>query len=605
MTDPGILSELRDRKSRHGTVLAVSMMKDEAPYLLEWFAHHLAVGFTDILVYTNDCTDGTVEMLQRLEELGLGFHRENRIPKNIKPQPSAIKHAQKEPIVGDADWVMLFDADEYLTINHPSGHLDGLLDDAVSQGANGVVITWRVFGSGGVVEWSREPVTEQYERAAPPLWNKGWGVKTLFKFDPEYWKLGIHRPKIKRKHIEKGFADTVHWLNGSGQPMEEYFKFRGWRSIRRTVGYDWAQLNHYAVKSVDAYAVRKFRGNVNNKKDKYNADYWSLQDRNEVQDRAIARHAARRAQIMVGLLQDRVLSELHEAALAQVEARLTEFKSTQAYEELKSSLIEASKVPITKVDAKPPKARDPAKIAARMSKVEKQTLKRARPVKDTIDFVRHSPGGESLYADGRIDFSEDMELQWVDNHGLQLPVDPRIFSPTGLEAVVSGKFDRRHARNIATYYAGASRILEIGAGVGFLALKSILQDPNLVVMAQDEREGMSDAARMVACKNGLIDSSRLKYVNGPLRFDESGSAPGLVALLNDFSPDTLRVAEAEITFSTLIGSIPDTLGRIVVPVQSKEAAQEWRRQEAEYLKREAFVEQTEYAEGGSLLYTRL
>jgi hypothetical protein len=64
-----LLQELRQRKSRHGKVMAVSMMKDEAPNLLEWFAHHLAVGFTDILVYTNDCTDGTVEMLQRLEEL--------------------------------------------------------------------------------------------------------------------------------------------------------------------------------------------------------------------------------------------------------------------------------------------------------------------------------------------------------------------------------------------------------------------------------------------------------------------------------------------------------------------------------------------------------
>ncbi|MDA0924304.1 MAG: hypothetical protein O3A97_06885 [Proteobacteria bacterium] len=37
-------------QSKHGTVMAVSMMKDEAPFLLEWFAHHLAVGFTDILL---------------------------------------------------------------------------------------------------------------------------------------------------------------------------------------------------------------------------------------------------------------------------------------------------------------------------------------------------------------------------------------------------------------------------------------------------------------------------------------------------------------------------------------------------------------------------
>jgi len=101
--------------------------------------------------------------------------------------------------------------------------------------------------------------------------------------------------------------------------MEDYFKFRGWRSIRRTIGYDWAQMNHYAVKSVDSYAIRKFRGNVNNKKDKYNADYWSLQDRNEVEDRAILRHAEARARIMEELLKDPVLNKLHFAALARVE----------------------------------------------------------------------------------------------------------------------------------------------------------------------------------------------------------------------------------------------------------------------------------------------
>jgi len=40
-------------------------------------------------------------------------------------------------------------------------------------------------------------------------------------------------------------------------------------------------MNHYAVKSVDSYALRKFRGNVNNKADKSNADYWALQDLSE------------------------------------------------------------------------------------------------------------------------------------------------------------------------------------------------------------------------------------------------------------------------------------------------------------------------------------
>ena len=65
--------DLKKHVSPHGRVTAVSMMKDEAPYLLEWFAHHLAVGFTDILVYTNDCTDGTDDMLAERFAQGQAF----------------------------------------------------------------------------------------------------------------------------------------------------------------------------------------------------------------------------------------------------------------------------------------------------------------------------------------------------------------------------------------------------------------------------------------------------------------------------------------------------------------------------------------------------
>ena len=64
------------------------------------------------------------------------------------------------------------------------------------------------------------------------------------------------------------------------------------------MGYDWLQVNHYAVKSVESYALRRLRGNVNNKVGKYGADYWALQDRNEVPDDTMLRYSARRDEIM-------------------------------------------------------------------------------------------------------------------------------------------------------------------------------------------------------------------------------------------------------------------------------------------------------------------
>ena len=578
------------------------MMKDEAPFLLEWFAHHLAVGFTNILVYTNDCSDGTDTMLQRLEELGLGHHRANVIPEGIKPQPSALKHAQAEPIVRAADWVLVFDADEFLCIRHPSGTVEGMIDDAVAQNANGIVITWRIYGSGGVIDWSRDPVTEQYIRAAPPLWNKGWGVKTLFKFDHDHWKLGIHRPSIKNKWLETDFPDTVKWRNGSGRPMEDYFKFRGWRSIRRTLGYDWCQMNHYAVKSVDSYAVRKFRGNVNNKKDKYNADYWSLQDRNEVEDRAALIHAERRAEIMEDLLKDPVLHDLHFAALERVEARLDEYRTTKAYTELRDGLIEAGKVPITQVEAKPPQARDPAKIAALMSRVEKQANDKPKEDRRNETVAGWASADGDPYLE-HIDTSGEIGLEWVPNHDIDLPADPRVFSPESLDVIILGRFERRHARNIAGYLDGCPRVLEIGGGVGFIGMRTIKISEGLTYMVHDSRSALIAYGRDLAKRAGLDDTSRLKFTDGPLVID--GAPTGLQAYISDFNPTALRLGRAaDLPADTLAQLDISGVRRVLIPVVSDEQATQYRADYTPVLTAKGFKEDPDRAASGSLQYDR-
>ncbi|MBB1499005.1 glycosyltransferase family 2 protein [Paracoccus sp. MC1862] len=590
---------LKKHVSPHGTVMAMSMMKDEAPFLLEWFAHHLAVGFTDILVYTNSCTDGTDEMLQRLEELGLGYHRPNLIKPGVKPQPSALSHGQAEPLVQDADWLLVFDADEFLAINHPSGHLDGMLDDAVARDANGIVITWRIFGSNGIVDWSRAPVTEQYTRAAPSDWNKGWGVKTLFRFDPEYWKLGIHRPSIKNKHMEDGFPDTVRWLNGSGQPMEDYFKFHGWRSIKRTIGYDWAQMNHYAVKSVDSYALRKFRGNVNNKADKYNADYWALQDRNEVPDTRILRHAAARAAIMAELLTDPTLRELHETALARVEARLAEYRETSAYLELREGLIAAGQVPIANVEAKPPKPRDPTRIAELMNRVRSP----GDPTAGDADQPVLRPANSATYITP-VDLSTQLDVEWLPNRELQLPADPRIFTAEALSAIRAGKFERRAARNLPGHLDGCRRLLDIGGGVGFPAMAALRAMPGLTVMLQEDRPGLAAAARMIHRHNGIEDTARLRVVDGPLRLSGDGAtaAAGLSACLRDFRPDALRLSRLEVVPPELLAAMPlDTVKRAIVATGGKDGLSA---AYGEALAAAGFREKTEVTSGGSSLFVR-
>lgn len=588
---------LRHQTSPHGTLLALSTMKDEGPGVIEWVAHHLAIGFTDVLVYTNDCSDGTDLILKRLQALDIGVHhRDNVMPPGIKPHPSMLKHAHDEPLVRASDWVLVLDADEFLCITHPSATLDGLVSALGEVGADAIVITWRIFGSNGVRDWSRAPVTDQFTRAAPPFWNKGWGVKTMLKFDHRYLRLGMHRPIIKSQHKESDYSEKVVWVNGSGKVLEEWFKFRGWRSIRRTVGFDWAQINHYALKSMDAYALRKFRGNANLKKDKYNADYWALQDRNEVEDLSIARHAARRAEIMAELLTDPELARLHDAAHARAEARLATLKGTDDWQTLVASFVEAAKVPLSEVVAKPPKARDPAAVAAVQTKIEARRAALPKSERRTETPAGWGAGAASPYVAGPVDRAADVPLQWVDNQSIPLPVDPRLFTPAAMEAVQSGKFDRRHARNIGAYLTGAERFLDLGGGIGFVGRKAMAIHPALVVTVQDDRADLIAAGQQILAR--APDAPAPGWIAGPL------TPETLTGCLVRLQPDALRLPPDLLRPEALPFEALGPVNRLIVPLTDPAEAEAIRARAGASLAAVGLPEDPKGLDGGSLLFRR-
>jgi hypothetical protein len=588
--------------SPHGTLMALSTMKDEAPFVVEWVAHHLALGFTDVVVYTNDCTDGTDTMLKRMQAMDIGvFHRDNIIPEGIKPQPSMLKHAADDILVRASDWLLILDADEFLAINHPSGTMDGLVSDLTAMNAQAMVLTWRIFGSSGIRDWSRAPVTDQFTRAAPEFWYMGWGTKTLFRYDPKYLRPGIHRPIIKSQFKDGDYPGSVLWVNGSGRPLEEWFKLRGWRSIRRTVGYDWGQVNHYAIKSMDAYSLRKFRGNVNQKKDKYNADYWALQDRNEVEDLRIARHRDRRNEIMHWFLQDPEIRDLHEAAHAAAEARLEEYRRSPDYQDLVASLVAASEVPISQVVAKPPKARDREAINAVQSKLAQQWNARPKEERRTPPPPGWGSPFASPYVSGPVDLSADIPLELVENQGLKLPLDPRILAAATMETVKAGKFDRRHARNIPGLLSGCSRLLDLDSGFGFIALRARAALPDLAVTVHDERPVLQAFSRRVARLN-FPDLSGITWTQATLNPDAMWT--GLANLLRQLRPDALRLSDARLPADAFSPGRLAGVRRILIPFLDASEAEATRNRLSPVFLADGFAEDPAGEAAGTLLFRR-
>ncbi|MEP0566208.1 MAG: glycosyltransferase family 2 protein, partial [Paracoccaceae bacterium] len=137
-------------------VVAITTMKNEGPFILDWVAYHLSVGITHFLVYTNDCTDPTNELLDALAARGLVTRVDNPVKKGERPQRVALAIAQEHPRVLAADAYVVMDVDEYINIHTRDGTLHDLF--AACDDPDMISMTWRFFGANGAVDYQDEPV---------------------------------------------------------------------------------------------------------------------------------------------------------------------------------------------------------------------------------------------------------------------------------------------------------------------------------------------------------------------------------------------------------------------------------------------------------------
>lgn len=313
-----------------GRTAIVTTMKNEGPFILEWIAYHRAIGVDDFLVYTNDCTDGTDTMLELLQSKGLCQHRPNPwVPGGeLKPQHAALQAAESEPVMQNCGWGICMDVDEFINVKIGDGTLAALY--AAMGDANMISLTWRLIGNSDVALYEDRFMIDQFTDCAPEVIRKphqAWGFKTLFRNIDIYKKLGVHRPK----GLKPDLWDQVRWLNGSGQPMPKELFRNGWRSTLETYGYDWVQLNHYAVRSAESFLVKRDRGRVNHVDRDQGLNYWFRMNHNSDRDTSIQRMIPRVQAEFDRLMADPDIRAAHDHSVACHRAKITELLQTENY----------------------------------------------------------------------------------------------------------------------------------------------------------------------------------------------------------------------------------------------------------------------------------
>ncbi|MFC0266583.1 glycosyltransferase family 2 protein [Kushneria aurantia] len=223
-------------------VALVAIAKDEAKSLPEWIAHHLYLGFDDIIVYDNESTDNSEKILEKLGE-ALPVTRNPWNNREIRsPQLTAYNHFRLLH-ASQYDWVAFFDLDEFLVVRNGASLKTVLSQYPDSVAAVGV--NWLTLGSSGQAGSDYERVTETFR----------WGPKRSFR-NNAHIKTIMRPPKVKRVDIHHCDVISGDYIHPNGEPLE----FPSKPGITQKIEHSVLQLNHYQVKSLEEFEAKIKKG---------------------------------------------------------------------------------------------------------------------------------------------------------------------------------------------------------------------------------------------------------------------------------------------------------------------------------------------------------
>ena len=229
------------------TAALVASAKDEGIYILEWLAHHRAVGFEHVFIYTNNNRDGSDALYALLAHHGLITVLENQVRAAVSPQVKAYEHSLLHlPELRDFEWVGYFDIDELLVPSADHDHSVLELTWAAKAAhpdtlPGAIYFNWRWYGSSGRVAFEAGLMQDQFVFAKPhPL------VKSLVRLPDVRSMRFIHVPEL----VEGAGPGVTSALRTAA--ITDQFTLQP--------EYGGGQLNHYYQKSFAEFCVKRDRG---------------------------------------------------------------------------------------------------------------------------------------------------------------------------------------------------------------------------------------------------------------------------------------------------------------------------------------------------------
>ena len=249
------------------TVAITSIQRNRNPWIVEWIAFHLMMGFDSFHIYAHRCDDGMEDTLRRL-----GRHYPIEvfaIDSNYYPQQVSYQQswdANKDKV----DWMAFIDGDEFLFPMQDDGIAQALARYADKE-ISALAAYWMVYGSNGHVVEPSGLVMENFRRHASTDFPANRHVKTIMR--------GGRHAEVRRCHV---FETELGTFDEKMRPIADGLS-------EHAPSYEFFRINHYVNQSREYFKnIKQNIGVADNEVHVVRPDgHFDYHDRNENDDQVV------------------------------------------------------------------------------------------------------------------------------------------------------------------------------------------------------------------------------------------------------------------------------------------------------------------------------
>lgn len=248
------------------------IVKDEAPYILEWIAHHMLLGIDKFIIADNSSTDGTKEILTKLSQAGIVNLIHYPGLSGEPPQMLAYSEILRNSI--GIDWMAFIDADEFIVTSPGVSLISVITDLSKNNKIGAIAINWSIYGSSNHIYKNIGLVIERFKYRSEQSHPVNKHYKSLLRLN------SVSKCPIFNPHNFE-LKEGQNYVHPNGVIMMDSQKFGV--GLSEQVIWEPFRLNHYVIKSKEEFLIRSKKPRATTiQKNHKNESYFNAHDRNEV-----------------------------------------------------------------------------------------------------------------------------------------------------------------------------------------------------------------------------------------------------------------------------------------------------------------------------------